>query len=65
MNVVVLTEGVRAPPSVGRFLTQSPPRVYDVGAGVCVCLCACVRACVRGRSSATVGGGRYNVAKGG
>ncbi len=39
------TEGVRAPPSVGRSLTLSPPNVFDVGAGACVCLCACMPAC--------------------
>ncbi len=44
-NAVARTEGVRALPSVGRSLTQSPPRVFDVRAGVCVCLCACVPAC--------------------
>ena len=44
----VRTEGVRALPSVGQSLTQSPPRVFDVGAGVCVCLC--VRACLRVRA---------------
>ena len=38
-DFVARTEGVRALPSVGRSLTQSPPRVFDVGAGVCVCLC--------------------------
>ena len=42
------TEGVRALPSVGRSLTQSPPRVFDVVADVCVCLC--VRACLRVRA---------------
>ena len=45
VNVVARTEGVRSLPSVGRSLTQSPPRMFDVGAGVCVCLCACVPAC--------------------
>ena len=45
VNVVARTEDVHALPSVGRSLTQSPPRVFDVGAGVCVCLCACMRAC--------------------
>ena len=48
VNVVVRTEGVRALPSVGRPLTQSPPRVCDVGAGVCVCLC--VPACLGARA---------------
>ena len=62
MNVVERTEGVRAPPSVGRSLKLSPKRVFDVSAGVCVCLC--VHACVRGRSYATVGGGWNNMASG-
>ena len=44
-NVVACTEGVRAPPSVGRSLTLSPPRMFDGGADVCVCLCACMPAC--------------------
>ena len=62
MNAVVRTEGVRALPSVGRFLTRSPPRVFDVG--VCLRLHVCVRvhACVRGRSYATVSGGQSNTA---
>ena len=60
VNVVALTEGVRALPSVGRSLTQSPPRVFDVGVGVCACLC--VHACVRGRSWSTIGGGQSNIA---
>jgi hypothetical protein len=47
VNVVVRTEGVRALPWVGRPLTQSPPRVFDVGTGVCACLC--VRACLHAR----------------
>ena len=46
--LVARTEGVRTLPSVGRSLTQSPPRVFDVGAGVCVCLCVC--ACLRARA---------------
>ncbi len=64
LNAVVHTEGVRALPSVGRSLMRSPQRVFDVGAGVCVCIpaCVCVRACARGRRSATVGGGSYNIA---
>ena len=37
---------VCASPSASRRLTLSPPRVFDVGAGVCVCLCACMLACV-------------------
>jgi hypothetical protein len=45
MNAGARTEGMRALPSVGWSLTQSPPRVFDVRAGVCVCLCACVPAC--------------------
>ena len=53
VNVVVRTEGVRALPSMGRSLTQSPPRVFDVGAGVCGCLC--VRACLRVRAQSRHG----------
>ncbi len=60
MNAVARTEGMRALPSVGRFLTHTPPRVFDVGAGVCVCLC--LRACLRGRSWSTVSGGYVNTA---
>jgi hypothetical protein len=63
VSAVARTEGMCALPSVGRSLMQSLPRVFDVGAGVCVC-CVCVRACVRGRSSATVAGGASNTASG-
>jgi hypothetical protein len=31
--------------AVSLSLTLSPPRVFDNGAGVCVCLCACMHAC--------------------
>ena len=53
VNAVARTEGVRALPSVGQSLTQSPSRVFDVGAGVWVCLC--VRACLRVRAKPSVG----------
>ena len=45
VNVVARTESTRALPSVARSLTLSPPRVFDNGAGVCVCLCAFMPAC--------------------
>jgi hypothetical protein len=53
-------ECVLALPSVRRALTQSPPRVFDVGTRLC--LPVCVRACMRGRSYATISGGRSNIA---
>ncbi len=64
VNAVSRTEDVRTLPSLGRSLTLSPPRVFDVGASVCICLCAC-NACVRACSLATVGGGGLNAVSGG
>jgi hypothetical protein len=50
---VLRTECVRALPSVDQSATQSPPRVFDEGAGVCVCLG--MRACLRLRAQSSHG----------
>ena len=72
VKVIVGSEGCiangggSAPHTVATTCFTSPPLVFDVCAGVCDCLCArmpvCARACVRGSSSAAVGGGYGNTA---
>ena len=64
VNVVAGTQGVRALPSVGRFLTQFRRHACLTSAAASASACVCVHACVRGRSYATVGGGWHNTAKG-
>ncbi len=60
MNVVASTKGALASPSVGQFITLLPLRMLTSAPRLR--LPVCVRACVRGRSAATVGGGWNNVA---